>query len=195
MRRRRSAGNGAGQNPSPFHSREDGDDASPLASSDDDRPVAIELRSQKPRRIIDLSVSSITQWEEELNRALVVTVVTDHLDGLEASIVITVAQRFEITEASLALQRHGPASFLLFLPSEEATERVLNGGRPIISPSFRLHVMRWTRFLRSTAATLPFAVDVELRGIPAHAWEMATAEQLLNHFCWINDAHPDHGKK
>ena len=69
-------------------------------------------------------------------------------------------------------------------------ERVLNGVRPIISPSFRLHVMHWTRFLRSTAATLPFAVDVELRGIPAHAWEMATAEQLLNDFCWINDMLP-----
>lgn len=35
------------------------------------------------------------------------------------------------------------------------------------------------------------AVEVELLGIPAHAWELATTEQLLNDFCWIGGLHPD----
>ncbi|OEL25095.1 hypothetical protein BAE44_0013886 [Dichanthelium oligosanthes] len=92
----------------------------------------------------------------------------------------------------LVLRRFGPSSFLLILPSTEAAERVYNGGRPIIiNPFIRLHVMRWTRFLHSNAASLPFPVEIELRGIPAHAWEVKTVEQLLSDFCWITDSHLD----
>ncbi|OEL24254.1 hypothetical protein BAE44_0014727 [Dichanthelium oligosanthes] len=51
--------------------------------------------------------------------------------------------------------------------------------------------MRWTRFLRSTAVSLPFALEVNIQGIPAHAWELSTAELLLNEYCWISGIHPD----
>jgi hypothetical protein len=51
--------------------------------------------------------------------------------------------------------------------------------------------MYWTRFLHSTAASLPYAVEVELCGIPAHAWEVSTAEQLLDEFCWVSDSYLD----
>lgn len=36
---------------------------------------------------------------------------------------------------------------------------------------------------------LPSLVDVELRGIPAHAWEMSTAESLLNPYGWPQFLH------
>jgi hypothetical protein len=70
-------------------------------------------------------------------------------------------------------------------------EVIYNGGRPIIMPSMRLHVMRWTRLLQSsTVACLPLAVEVKIRGIPSHAWELPTAELLLDEFCWITGIHP-----
>ncbi|CAO2188913.1 unnamed protein product [Urochloa humidicola] len=52
--------------------------------------------------------------------------------------------------------------------------------------------MRWTRFVQSSAGgSLPVAVELDIRGIPAHAWEFATAEALLCDHCWISGLHPD----
>ena len=67
---------------------------------------------------------------------------------------------------------------------------IYNGGRPFITSSVRLHIMRWTRFLNATASCLPSAVEVEIRGIPAHAWELSTAELLLDEWCWVDGLHP-----
>jgi hypothetical protein len=33
-------------------------------------------------------------------------------------------------------------------------------------------------------------VEIELLGIPAHAWDLSTSEQLLNDYCWISGVHP-----
>lgn len=51
--------------------------------------------------------------------------------------------------------------------------------------------MRWTRFLNSPAAALSSPVEVDIRGIPAHAWELATAELLRGDHCWIDGIHLD----
>lgn len=48
--------------------------------------------------------------------------------------------------------------------------------------------MRWSRFLNS-AGILPSSVEVDLRGIPAHAWDSDTA-QLLNEWCLPYGVHP-----
>lgn len=34
-------------------------------------------------------------------------------------------------------------------------------------------------------------VEVEIRGVPAHVWELETAEHLLDEWCWISALHPD----
>jgi hypothetical protein len=34
------------------------------------------------------------------------------------------------------------------------------------------------------------AVEVDLVGIPAHAWNLTTAEVLLDELCWIDGLHP-----
>jgi hypothetical protein len=101
----------------------------------------------------------------------------------------TVALRFEIDETRLTLYPWGPSSFLLILPNEELAGIVYNGGRPIVTTSVRLHVMRW-RFILASAVSLSVAVEVELKGIPAHAWNLATAEVLLDELCWIDGVHP-----
>jgi len=131
------------------------------------------------------------QREEDLSKALVVSVFGDCLDGSASAISATIAARFELPSSQLFVRRFGPASFLVVLQDEAAATRVFNGGRPIVTNSHRLHVRRWSRFINAKAASLPVAVEVELRGIPAHAWELATAEALLNDFCWIGDLHPE----
>ena len=128
-----------------------------------------------------LRSAAISQREEQLaDRALVVSVIADVPGDLADAIVPEIAHRFEIEEASLSLLRFGPEQLLLILLGVELVERVLNCRRPIITLSLRLHVMRWTRFLHATAASLPVTVEINLRGIPAHAWELATVAQLLN---------------
>ena len=83
----------------------------------------------------------------------------------------------------LSLYPLGPASFLLVSPDELSATTILNDGRPLIIPSGRLHAMRWSRFLLASAGNLPSATEIELRGIPAHAWDLDTASRLLSDCC------------
>ncbi|CAN6342069.1 unnamed protein product [Urochloa humidicola] len=152
--------------------------ATSSTTAEEARPISPDHR---PRKILDRT-ATLSQREDWLTRALVVTVIA----GNAESILATVAARFEIEVSSLSLQRFGMARFLLILPSAELAERVFNDGRPFssTSPPLRLHVRRWSRLL-------PVPVEVEIRGIPAHAWELPTAELLLSDYCWIGGVHPD----
>jgi len=153
------------------------------ASSDDDHLSTNVGHSQRPRHVIQRS-SVIAQREEELaGRALVISVVADNPGGLFDSILPAIAQRFEIEERLLSLLPLGPASLLLISPDELSASRIFNDGRPLIISTGRLHVKRWSRFLFSVAGNLPSAMEIELRGIPAHAWDVDTASQLLSDCC------------
>jgi hypothetical protein len=50
---------------------------------------------------------------------------------------------------------------------------------------------RWSRLRNASVVVLPSLVDVELKGIPAHAWELETAKHLLDEWCWVRGLHPD----
>nr|XP_034584690.1 uncharacterized protein LOC117847577 [Setaria viridis] len=141
------------------------------------------------RRILDHTVS-MAQREEELSCALVVTVFGNSLDNSPESIKTTIVQCFGLDE-EFDFLRLGAASFLMILSNGDIATRVYNGGRPIITQAHRLHIMRWSRFLHSTVAALPVPVEVELRGIPTHAWDVETAKQLLNEFCYVGGVLPD----
>jgi hypothetical protein len=80
--------------------------------------------------------------------------------------------------------------FLVFLDEVLAT-RILsfNNRHPSENESFRLHFWRWTRQAFASTAVLHVLVDVLMHGIPAHAWDLSTAEQLLNSFDWIQEIH------
>ena len=45
--------------------------------------------------------------------------------------------------------------------------------------------------MESKGALLPVLINVELQGIPIHAWETSTVDHLLNPFAWIHQVHPD----
>jgi len=118
-------------------------------------------------------------------------VIADNPGGILELILPAIASRFEIEEHLLSLHNFGPANFLLISPDEQSATRIFNNGRPLVIPPARLHLMRWSRFLHSEAAAFPSAVDVELRGILAHAWDMETAAQLLGDDCVPCAIHPE----
>jgi len=64
-----------------------------------------------PRRILDRSVN-IRRHEDELARALVVTVIGDLLAGAAEFVRSSIALRFEVEEDRLLLHRWGPAARL-----------------------------------------------------------------------------------
>ncbi|KAF0936042.1 hypothetical protein E2562_038349 [Oryza meyeriana var. granulata] len=129
--------------------------------------------------------------EEDLRRALVVVVVGSRPPFSEEAIVAEVCKAHDLEPSSLELLRAGVEVYLLVLPDEATTTLVFNDGRPIIAESFRLFFRRWTRFTASTGAVPLHLVDVSISGIPPHAWELATAKQLLDEGCWIREVHQE----
>ena len=49
---------------------------------------------------------------------------------------------------------------------------------------------RWTRCANASATSLPTLINVEIRGIPAHAWSRSTTDFLLRDSCIISELHP-----
>lgn len=121
--------------------------------------------------------------EEELRRALSISIVGDistpSVDVLRAEL----ARRFELPTESLEFHRLGWGDYLLVLSDEATALRIYNEGRPIPLPPFTLVCRRWSRFKNASSASLPILVDVKLQGIPAHAWELETVEHLLDEWC------------
>jgi hypothetical protein len=58
-------------------------------------------------------------------------------------------------------------------------------------PCFTLQFKKWSHFIHAEGTALPSLVDVEIRGIPVHAWERSAAEQMLSESCCVQELHPD----
>lgn len=115
-----------------------GDSSVPVVSSGDDRTAAEVFSPRfRPCRILDRS-TSIAQREDNLARALVITVLT----GSSGAILGSIASRFEVEVSLMSLQRFGDARFLLTLPDAE-----LAG------------VQRWTTFHLNGASFTCHALD------------------------------------
>jgi hypothetical protein len=84
-----------------------------------------------------------------------------------------------------------PEDFLLILPDEETASRVLNGGKAYRGPHFSMMFKRWSRFTHASSMIMSGMMEVEIRGIPEHAWFRSTTENILRDSCWISEAHPD----
>jgi hypothetical protein len=168
----------------------------------EDQEAAVEVPAQhcaeqsfvhatgRTTRIIKYS-RKILQEEENLRRALIITVFDQTNSGCAADVSEALAARFSLDAQSLDLRRAAPNSYVAFLPSEEVACRVLNGGMPFVFPTVRLHIKRWSRHALAVGGrALPVPVDIELRGILAHLWGLETASLLLDEHCLIRDVHP-----
>jgi len=57
-------------------------------------------------------------------------------------------------------------------------------------PRFSLTMRPWCKLAHAGIERMDCHVKLELRGIPAQAWHLATAEHILGNSCWIERLHP-----
>lgn len=161
----------------------------PTPVAEDGIPLA-----RGPPCIIDWS-EHLARAEAELHKAVFVTVLQPGdvpFDGDLEVAKMAVASAFDLERDTLALRRASQAAmFILFLEAEATVGRLVNAGPTSGLGGLRLVCRRWTRQAFVEGVALPSLVDVELRGIPAHAWEMATAESVLNPYGWPQLLHSD----
>ncbi|TVU25176.1 hypothetical protein EJB05_27661, partial [Eragrostis curvula] len=179
-RHRRRSGQGESTGP-PGGPGGNGGAASPEPQvRDDGAPPA-----PAPPCVIDWS-ERIDSAEIALQGAMIVTVIGDRDNYNTEEVLDAIASQFGVNTSTLSLRRSGVAEFILLgVGDSEAARMAKNGGTPSSANPLRLHCRRWSRRAHASAATLPSLVDVELRGVPAHTWEVSTAENLLNPYGWI----------
>lgn len=139
--------------------------------------------------VIDWS-DRLDRAEQALRKAVIAMIVSDSSQASPAIVANLLAARFNLDVAVLPVIRAGQGEFVVVLEDEAEAARVSSdNSQPAGNDQFRVHCRRWNRQALSSGTVLPVLVDVELRGLPVHAWEVSTAEQLLNPYGWVEQIH------
>ena len=133
----------------------------------------------------------IDQSEFGMRRAVFVMIIGNRPSISPQEALAAIADKFDLRSDLLSIHRSKPEDFLLLLPDDRAAELVANRGEPVHTSCGSFLVKPWSRLVHATGRSLPYRVELSLHGIPAHAWELATAEQLLCSYCWIQHLHPN----
>jgi hypothetical protein len=153
--------------------------AGPASPAEDDKPCILRWTQQ------------MTRAEDDLQKAVVITVISDRERVPIEEIAELIAPRLELEERSLIIRQYSESSFILFLPGCDMVE-ILVGNWPFLrAATFTITCRKWSRFLNSRGVVLLILLDIELQGIPIHAWETITVEQLLSPFASVHQVHPD----
>jgi hypothetical protein len=120
-----------------------------------------------------------------------ITVICDRLTVQAEEIAALIAPWLEVEADSLVLRKTSNSSYVLLLPRVELATILTDRWSMLRAANFSIACKRWTRRMGSTGGLLPSLIDLELRGIPIHAWETSTVVQLLNPFAWVRQGHPD----
>jgi hypothetical protein len=135
-------------------------------------------------------MNRMTSVEEDLLKAVVVTVINNRSTVSADEIAMLIAPRLEVEIPSLVLRQLSSSSFLLFLPRVEMVLSLTEQCPLLQAATFSIACKRWSRFADSTGGVLPSLVEFELKGIPTHAWESSIVAQLLSPFACIRRVHP-----
>ncbi|CAN6323577.1 unnamed protein product [Urochloa humidicola] len=164
-----------------------GSDVSPAPPARDDGISP----ARGPPCVIDWSIK-LARAEADLRLAVFVTVVGD-IAGLDTEeLKEVVATAFVLNPESLVFRRSSQDHiYIMFVEDEATIIRITNAGPIPGSGGLQLHCRRWSRQAFAEGSALPVLADVEFRGIPAHAWEMTTAESLLSPYGWPHLLQPD----
>jgi hypothetical protein len=146
-------------------------------------------KGSKPFYVLDRS-TDIDQAEANLRRALFVIVSGAYPVVTPQHVRLVIASNFNIGADTLTVVVTEPEDFIAFLPDCATADRVYNAGAAMHDPGFSVFFQRWTRVAHGLAATLPTFVELEIRGIPAHAWSKSTTQQLLGPLSWVQSVLP-----
>jgi hypothetical protein len=114
---------------------------------------------------------SMSRAEDDLATAVVITVF-GNMEVVSANdIAAPLASRLEVDEGSLVIRQLSTSSFLLVLPSDGLVQQLCGRWSIVRANSFSLSCKRWSRLMNSSGSTLAQLLEVELDGIPVHAWK------------------------
>jgi hypothetical protein len=148
---------------------------------------AISGTPSPPRRFIKRT-RKIAQAEDDLRRALLISVVGLRCSGRTAEVSDALSLKFDLEDDALDLRLVAPNTFIALLPNVELADRMLSEGQTFFAPPLRVHIRRWSRqFLASGGREMPFLLDIELRGLPFHLRDVHSAEQLLVGHCLVHE--------
>ena len=133
----------------------------------------------------------MTRAEDDLQYAVMVTVISDRSSVRVSEIAELLAPRLEMDASSLVLRRVSASNYILVLPDRDKVEELVGRWATLRAGSFSVVCKKWSRLMESKGALLPVLINLEIRGIPIHAWETSTVDHLLNPFAWIHHVHPD----
>ncbi|KAE8774532.1 hypothetical protein D1007_53057 [Hordeum vulgare] len=146
-------------------------------------------RPPPPPRVFLAQTEEMDEAELVLARAMVASVTGTRPSVSIDEVAALLLGSLELEEGDFTVHQHHPEDFLIIF-SSLAIMRRLRGEHFISSGRFSLSLRPWCKLAHAGAGELEYRVELELCGIPAHAWLLSTAEHLLGDCCWIERLHP-----
>ena len=128
--------------------------------------------------------------EEVLARGMVATITGTRPSVSPADVEASLHAMFELQHDNFTVHKHAPEDFLIIFSSRLIMDRMASD-HLINAARFSLLLRPWCKLAHATAGSFAYSVQLELRGIPAQAWHLSTAEHILGTGCWVERLHPD----
>jgi hypothetical protein len=127
--------------------------------------------------------------EEALAKALLAVIVGVRRTVTAEEVAMALEDVHGLAPGSFSVHCHRPEDFLLYFASQGDRDRVLGDG-VLASPYFRLLLRPWSRRTHAASGGLCVHTELEIEGVPANAWSLATAEAVLAPTAWVERLHP-----
>ncbi|KAM0878572.1 hypothetical protein ACQ4PT_034796 [Festuca glaucescens] len=148
--------------------------------------VAAEIGAARPAR--ERCIIYRTREVDEAERALkwgLVAFVSGTRRAVRCSAAsAAVLERFPALEGHFSVHMFWPAD-LLFVFDSRANRDTLLAADPFDGRDFSLRFGVWNRQLQATRRTMRYRVHLEVVGVPAVAWNLATARMILGSSAWV----------
>lgn len=108
----------------------------------------------------------------------------EHTDASSADVAKGLETCFDHPPEVFSIHRHGDGSMLIYFAAREDRNRVLSDTY-VKTPYFQLLVKLWSRRAKDTAGGLGVHMSLEIKGVLANAWSVATGETILAPNSWV----------
>jgi hypothetical protein len=127
--------------------------------------------------------------ELTLQRAMVATITGTRPPVSAGDMEHTLCAMFDLAPGDFSIHLHHPEDFLIPFTTRPTMDRL--AGEHLVNAIDFLFLLRpWSKLAHASQGRLDQRVELQLRGIPAQAWNVSTAEHLLGSGCWIEALHP-----
>jgi hypothetical protein len=127
--------------------------------------------------------------EDALSRALLAVIVGVRRTVTTEEVAAALEDVHGLPPGSFSVHCHRPEDFLVFFATREDRDMVLRE-EVLASPFFRLLLRPWSRRTHAASGGPCVHTELEIEGVPAHAWNLATAVAVLAPAAWVERLHP-----